>query len=434
MPFDKLDKKVQEAAAQHNPAYNDEAWSKMEALLNEHMPQQKDERRKFPTMWLFILLCIIAGSSLIILIKPWNNNGKTIVPAKSNTITLPAAHSISTSGIIKTGKTTNKIQPGRSSTNKIPDQIFVSSLSNQNDIETRTKNKLYAGTELISSQSANTKNNEYKDQASQSFTKISDPIGLQHQNFSSEFIHQITIGAINENKNSITINLPIINFIKENKTRFAETKKQSREKKTKLNNSFSLNFSAGPDVSAVSINNIGTFNVLFGAGFSYSFAKKWLLRTGLYSVKKVYEAKPSDYHPPSFFWNLYPQLENINADCRVNEVPLILSYKFSQSLKREWFGAVGISSYFMKKETYNYSSKNSWGQYQTRSYTINKQNKHYFSSLRLSAGYERKVNNIISLSAEPYLNLPLSGVGFGKVKLNSSGLMFTLSLKPFAKR
>jgi hypothetical protein len=33
---------------------------------------------------------------------------------------------------------------------------------------------------------------------------------------------------------------------------------------------------------------------------------------------------------------------------------------------------------------------------------------------------------------EPYFKLPLSGVGFGKVKLNSGGVLVTAVIKPFA--
>ncbi len=52
----------------------------------------------------------------------------------------------------------------------------------------------------------------------------------------------------------------------------------------------------------------------------------------------------------------------------------------------------------------------------------------------LSAGYQRKINNTFSLMAEPYMKLPLSGVGFGKVKLNSMGIMFTVGIAPFGKK
>jgi len=38
------------------------------------------------------------------------------------------------------------------------------------------------------------------------------------------------------------------------------------------------------------------------------------------------------------------------------------------------------------------------------------------------------------LTAEPYLKLPLGGVGYGKVKLNSTGILFSVSVKPFEQK
>ena len=38
MPFDKLDNNAREAAEHYNADYHDEAWGKMEALLDKRMP------------------------------------------------------------------------------------------------------------------------------------------------------------------------------------------------------------------------------------------------------------------------------------------------------------------------------------------------------------------------------------------------------------
>jgi len=36
--------------------------------------------------------------------------------------------------------------------------------------------------------------------------------------------------------------------------------------------------------------------------------------------------------------------------------------------------------------------------------------------------------------AETYLKVALGGVGVGKIKLNSAGVLFTITVKPFAKK
>ena len=89
----------------------------------------------------------------------------------------------------------------------------------------------------------------------------------------------------------------------------------------------------------------------------------------------------------------------------------------------------------MKKETYNYIYKyTATGPTISRKWTIDNENKHYFSTLTLSGGYQRNISKTLSVMLEPYIKLPLSGVGYGKVKLNSGGVLFSIGIKPFAAK
>lgn len=129
-----------------------------------------------------------------------------------------------------------------------------------------------------------------------------------------------------------------------------------------------------------------------------------------------------------------PNLTQIDASCKIYEIPLSLYYNFAPSKKHSWLAGAGLSSFLMKSETYDYQYKTPAGQSYTYVKTINNQNKHYFSVLTLSGGYQHKLNNRVALTAEPYVKLPLGGVGLGKVKLNSTGILVTASIKPFAKK
>jgi hypothetical protein len=89
----------------------------------------------------------------------------------------------------------------------------------------------------------------------------------------------------------------------------------------------------------------------------------------------------------------------------------------------------------MKRETYDYYYKDPPSQtIENKSWTFNNANKHFFTILNLSAGYQRKLNRSLSLTAEPYIKIPLDGIGFGNLKLNSAGIAITLSVNPFAKK
>jgi hypothetical protein len=58
-----------------------------------------------------------------------------------------------------------------------------------------------------------------------------------------------------------------------------------------------------------------------------------------------------------------------------------------------------------------------------------------FSILNVSLGMERTLGKHLSFQAEPYLKVPLKGLGMGSMRINSYGMYFTLKYKPaFGKK
>ncbi|RYG48453.1 MAG: hypothetical protein EOO01_13540 [Chitinophagaceae bacterium] len=192
---------------------------------------------------------------------------------------------------------------------------------------------------------------------------------------------------------------------------------------------FTLNVSVGPDLSSVSFSQPGKVQFQYGIGMSYQFSKKLSIRTGFFAGKKVYTADSTTYKTP------YPihNLEEVDATCYVYEIPVSVLYHFGARKNHEWFVAGGLSSYIMKKETYGYHYKNAWGTPQYYNRTYNNENKHFFSVINLSLGYTHKFNDRLSFTGEPYVKIPAAGVGVGKVKLNSAGVLFTVGYKPFTR-
>jgi hypothetical protein len=219
------------------------------------------------------------------------------------------------------------------------------------------------------------------------------------------------------------------------KTKTAEPlieKPVANKSKKKTTNSFFFTLSAGADVSFAGSDKLGTAKLLAGAGLGYSFNKRFTIRTGVYSGRKIYSASAENYHPPAGFYMHYRYLQNVDADCKVIEIPVSFSYNFSVSKKQNWFVSGGLSSFLMKKESYNYFYKyTATGPTVNKESVINNENKHYFSVLTVSGGYQRNLNKNVSIMVEPYIKMPLSGVGYGKVKLNSTGLLFSVGIKPF---
>ena len=459
MQSEEFDNKVKEAAENHHPAYDEKAWAGMEKLLNKHLPQENDGRKRF-IFFLFLFLLLGGGAVWLFSNKPWKGN-KQVIAAKT-TIQKPTGDNLPpvSSNMEKPREDNNKLNKeeiagisvpdnGKTITNpSLPDQTVallnpVNKKDNQNNmlVTTGATNKKiktvqpvlgFNNKPLPAEKSIKTdwNDNSRVDAVSTNATvaiSVPDQINIKNDVVADKNVSIVT-----------TNTKPIVkdptskeNTDKEN-TSLVQNPTEKKEKvKSKKGNSFFFTLSAGPDVSGTGGDKLGKTKLLAGGGLGYTFKDRLTIRSGFYSGRKIYTSSPGSYHPPASFWNYYPNLEKVEADCKVYEIPLSLSYNFGHSSKQNWFVSAGISSYLMKKETYNYFYKyTAGGPTIQRKWTIKDENKHYFSILTLSGGYQKNIGKSFSIMVEPYFKLPLSGVGFGKVKLNSGGVLFTLSFKP----
>lgn len=462
MQSEDFDKKLREAADQHHPSYNETAWTKMEQKLDTHLPTEKKDRRRFLFFLLFFLL--LGGGSWLFISKPWEqsptnavqidvvNKEKqpTVVPSQSsspgdNTSVpgLTANESPETSGIntdksepTATNKTVtaNPVYPAGNLTGDGNVLIAVDAPGKKSG--RRPKNEVVSkvkAPQSISSAPLVADKGIAIEPVSQDNTSV--VVNANKDKADKSATTDNTIDSIADlQKNSTDLN----NKISEKSGPDPVTEKPVAAKPVKkkspaaAKNALFFTISAGPDISAIGLSNTGKLRSVYGFGLGYNVANKFTLRTGFYVANKIYTAAPLDYKPASPPPN-QRYLVQIDADCKVYEIPVTLAYKFGSSKTGNWFGAAGLSSYLMKKEKYDYFYKYPNGQTYTYKHLYENENKHLFSVLSLSAGYTRKINNTFTLSAEPYLKIPLSGIGNGNVKLNSTGVLFTLGIHPFSK-
>lgn len=453
MPFEELDKKIREAAEQHHPAYDEKAWAKMEKLLDKHLPHEK-RRRRF-VFWLFPLL-ILAGSGVILLQRRYNDTAAPALPVlvytKQDTKIKPPSPEEplrKSDENNRDKKTVNRVMPAADSSR----ENFE--ITEPGIRKWRPNSKpFFAGNEKYA-KSKTTAREEYNSNA--------EPGELQNVINAGEPAAQKTVPAITEpalsaaqtkaepaNSTGEEYKVPdIIPSQNEPDSVIEATRQKSTGadvlsvggdgqmknapvtiKRQKKGSSFFIAASLAPDMSFVGGDNPGKIKLISGLGIGYSVRNKWTVRTGFYSGRKVYTASGAAYNPPAAFYQYYPILEQVAADCKVYEIPVMVSYHFRQPGKGGWFVSAGLSTLLMKKETYNYAYKyNAAGATYYKSRTITNENNHYFSLMTLSGGYQRSVGKRFFIMAEPYFKLPLSGVGFGKVKLNSIGILFSAGYK-----
>jgi hypothetical protein len=474
MPFEELDNKAREAASQFHPPYNEHAWGKMNHLLDRHLPLNDQPKKRRGLLWLLPAALLLGGGAWLLTAKPWKKTpteapitavtplqpepaagtSPAAVPAPASADATPAGTATGPENSRSAGANTagnpvaNNEPAAAALPANTPDNNNTSSASfsqqGENITKTRTgiRNK---GAARIRVFTDGRKNNERRATASkeimdspkdQPATENTAGNTLSSRNENKQPPLEKTTEVTEDNKQPV-INTPVENNTVapvDNGENKAPQKNAAAKTKNKLAGKFSINISAGPDVSQVSPGRLGNFRTMFGAGLGFNLSPRLLLRTGVYAANKVYGANTEDYKPGI---NLnYPgyELTDINATCRVIQAPVTLSYIFPAGKKNNLLFTGGVNSVWMKREVYIYDYKSSYGGY-TRSHTYEYRNnsKHLFSSLSLSAGFERQAGRL-SLLAEPYISLPLSGIGFGNVKLKSAGILFTVSARPFQKK
>jgi hypothetical protein len=178
---------------------------------------------------------------------------------------------------------------------------------------------------------------------------------------------------------------------------------------------------AGPDASTVKMQSINGVGYSLGLLAGYHVSQHWSIEAGILWDKKNYYTNGEYFNTSKI--NILPgeQLKDMNGTCGMFEIPVNVKYDFAKTKRGNFFAAAGISSYIMKNESYDYSAVyNGWNYNGTQSYNNSSQN--WFSVAQLSIGYEKQLGKKFNLRIEPYLKIPLHGVGIGSLPITSGGL------------
>lgn len=198
-----------------------------------------------------------------------------------------------------------------------------------------------------------------------------------------------------------------------------------KKTRTKRKIPISLAINVGPDFNSTTSLVGGKTSLAVGVGVGIGITKKISLQTGVNFGHKNYNATAYNYtfNNP----NAINTIEQVQAACKVVEIPLRASLKIGENKKRRIMVNAGLSSYLMLKEDYVYKYHPQLNR-NDRSVQISNENKHILSVVDLSVTYDVKLKaKNLSLGVEPYLKVPLTGIGAGDVSLKSSGLSLKMS-------
>jgi hypothetical protein len=195
--------------------------------------------------------------------------------------------------------------------------------------------------------------------------------------------------------------------------------------------SFYITPIAGLDFSNVEFSSTGRTGFNGGVQIGYYFTERLSINTGLIYNKKNYKARGKDFTPKGPM--VYYDIDKIEGGCAMFDIPLNIRYDLNIKPRSRYFISAGISSYLMDKEDYDYYYYNNAGNYAERNWKTSDNSNYLFSILNFSAGMEKQLGKKNSFMAEPYLKVPVQGVGNGEIRLNSFGINLGLKYQ-FGKK
>lgn len=192
-----------------------------------------------------------------------------------------------------------------------------------------------------------------------------------------------------------------------------------------------------PEFSATSMSGYSRPGESYGLRVGYQITRRFGVATGVIRSRKKYTGSGYDYKPVNpAYWEYRTNgviPEEIDGRCLIYELPLSFRYDVIQSSKSNVFATAGISSFFMASQLYEYSFEQPNPGADT-DWSTSKMENYWFSSVMISAGYERNIGNSWAIGIEPYLKMTLSEIGWPNVKLFSTGGYITLRYKFMMKQ
>ena len=187
---------------------------------------------------------------------------------------------------------------------------------------------------------------------------------------------------------------------------------------------------AGPQFNQVKSQGFSKPGFSAGIITGLNLTKNIAIETGVFVSEKKYFSAGEYFNmkkaDPSMPVNM--KVISLNGKSTVIEIPLKIKYTFLKRNNKNLFATAGLSSYLLTKESNRYlavvngSQQSLTGNYWGNGNYLN-------AAVNISMGYEFKTKST-TIRLEPYLQVPVKGIGVGSMKVLSTGVHLGFSF-PF---
>jgi len=391
-----IDKLFKEGLENPDLPFNDLDWDNLEEKLHP-----KEKRRIVPVIWFAAATGIAAMLLIVFLFVKSDVNA----PTKNSVVKVNGNKKIETESEDKTRLNDSTAQ--------------INNLA-ENGVSNKENLRRFEAKHSVNSIS----NTSFKGD----FNKINDNDRLP---LSSDVINGNLLANVNY---GLSLNAEV------NPVQYQSQKLVNSPGRTKLDKAFSpvfkskprlvLSILAAPDLTSVQSSGKSDLSASFGAELTLFLTKKLSITSGAAYAKKIYDSDFSLYRPNStYVFKVDPT--NVHANCDVIDIPLNVNYKVFDNSRNSITVSTGLSSYLMLKEKYSYTYRDEYQK--PLDYEVKNQNQHYLGIANVGVEFQHKINNNLSISAKPFMKIPLTDIGYGNSKLSSTGVAVSLNMNLFKK-
>ena len=175
----------------------------------------------------------------------------------------------------------------------------------------------------------------------------------------------------------------------------------------------------GMDLSSIHFNapKTGTNKGLL---FGYALNERWSIETGMYWDQKRFYGAGTYFRPSNYTLPPGVTMLAVTGDSRLYEWPVNIRYSIIPN-RNKLFVTAGLSSYFMRRENYEYEYEQN-GQYGKNYASYTNQSNNMLAVVNMSLGYSYKLGSIGTLRMEPYVKIPLKDLGVNNMPVMSTGI------------
>jgi len=413
------------------------SWDKMERELNKILPTEKKRRIFF--FWWIIPAILLGGSILWYTQNPSEenqiNNNLSVTQSKADqNQTSHKATSINNNSkkeeIVSANPIKKTIQEKKPSTDILKSPSLSSSKQPKPRLFSSVSVQQKTSKESVLITEDENKAKQFAQPSINHTTKVESTVS-ENTHFIRPTVDSgsnLTTTGINTRTDTSSI---MENVLSEQPIKNSTDSLLSKNKKAK--NTFSFAITAGMDATTVKFRYADKANASGGIMIGYHLNNNWSIHTGGLYTRKNYKMDGSDFKAPAGSWVANYKLETVDGFCNMWEIPLLLRYTFDSKTKTSAFVSSGLSSYLMTRENYNYFYYYN-GNPVRRNANYPNGKTHMFSIWKLSGGWVRNTGKNSSFIVEPFANIPLSGLGFGSVRLSSFGVNFSYQFRQPNKR